>query len=489
MRRLFFTLLLPFALVASGAGVAAALVNSAPQLESTPARASPPLVEVVAARPQTVPARVEGTGVVKPARELTVVPEVGGKILGHAPGLVPGGRVRAGELLVRVDPRQYDMAIAQEDSRVESARSDLAVERGRATVAEREWELLSKELGKDPGAEPGDRAEPDGSGRALALREPQIKALRSGLRSAENGLARAKLDRRRTRVHAPFNAAVLRESVELGQVVQAGSQLATLIGTDVFWVQVALPLERLALITLPEDAADGLGSPAVVAQVLADGSRLEREGRVARLISELDNTTRTAQVMIEIRDPLDPPDGGLPLLPGAFVEVTLRGPTLAGVFAIPREAIVGERDVWVVDGEQRLRRRSLKIAWRDREFVYATSGLEPGARVLASELPYPIDGMEVRAIERAPAGEVSGDTGVEQTALSIEPEVEVNPEAAPAVAPEPTAEENELTRRKKKRTRKKKNNNKKRKTKKNNNKKKTRSERSPKASAEEVERG
>ncbi len=431
MRRLFFTLLLPFALVASGAGVAAALVNSAPTLDSEPARASPPLVETVTLSPQTVPARVEGTGVVKPSRELLVVPEVGGKILGIAPGLVPGGRVQAGELLVRVDPRQYDMAIAQEDSRVESARRDLAVERGRATIAEHEWELLAGEL--------GERAEVDSSGRELVLRKPQIKALRSGLRSAQNGLARAKLDRRRTRVRAPFNAAVLEESVEVGQVVQAGSQLATLIGTDVFWVQVALPLERLALVTLPQDAADGLGSRAVVTQVLADGTRLEREGRVARLISELDNTTRTAQVMIEIADPLDPPDGGLPLLPGAFVEVTLAGPTLAGVYAIPREAIVGERDVWVVDGEQRLRRRSVQIAWRDREFVYATSGLEAGARVLASELPYPIDGMEVRAVDRAPEGEVSGDTGVEQAALSIEPEVELAAEPAaepaPAVAP------------------------------------------------------
>ncbi|MGA1355039.1 MAG: hypothetical protein ACO32I_09745, partial [Candidatus Limnocylindrus sp.] len=104
-----------------------------------------PAVEVAAVQPMVVPARIRATGVVRPARVVTLGPEVGGVIIWQSEELVPGGRFQSGQVIVRVDPRDYQMALDQENSRIERATLELETEQARQRVAQREWELLGKE--------------------------------------------------------------------------------------------------------------------------------------------------------------------------------------------------------------------------------------------------------------------------------------------------------------------------------------------------------
>lgn len=146
-------------LVGAG-GVVYYLMVSAPEVERHPEISSPPVVEVVESVVGLVPRVVEAHGTVIPAREIEIVPEVSGRIVEINPSLELGGVIKEGELLIRIDPEEYELAVEDTKSALAEAEAALEVEVGRQSVAQREWELFGKDL---PNAEDSE---------SLALREP-----------------------------------------------------------------------------------------------------------------------------------------------------------------------------------------------------------------------------------------------------------------------------------------------------------------------------
>lgn len=384
MKNIVAKVLVPLAIVAGGGATAAVMIKSAQSADPAPPAVEPPLVEVVSLSYAPGKPIVTGTGVVEPARQVSVSPEVAGRVKSISPSLVVGGRFEQGEVMARIDDRDYRIAIRQQRNQVKQAQLELEVEEGRSNVAQREWKLLS-----DGGTAL------DGELGRLARREPYQEAAKMGVDAARSGLERARLDLSRTVIKAPFNATVIDESVEVGQVVSSNGPLATLVGTDEIWIRVSVPVESLRLIDVPSLGAS-CGSKARVTQVLGDGESAEWTGEVIRLVNELDPESRTAQLLVSVPDPFDPEPGGLPLLPGAFVNVQIDGPALADVIRVPRVALVDGSSVWVVGAEDRIDKRSLAVSWGDDDSVYVTSGLEAKDRVVTGGLSLPLEGMEVR---------------------------------------------------------------------------------------------
>jgi RND family efflux transporter MFP subunit len=377
-----FKIVIPLMIVGGALFAASRLIASSEVAEREVAPAPAPMVDVFVAKSETRAARVHGTGTVVAARQVMLAPQVGGRIIEQSDHLVLGGRFAAGETVVKIDSRDYSLAIRERRSQVEQAKLELELEKGRGRVAQRDWEVLGR--GKP---QPEDES-------SLALRKPHLETAEVALEAAKSGLQRAKLDRGRTTISAPFNATVVAESVEVGQVVQPGSSIATLVGTDEIWARVALSMENLDLIRLP--GPDGeLGSSVTVIQELGGGKRSLHSGRVERLVGELDPQTRLAQVIVVVENPFDPPDGQLPLLPGAFITAEIDGKQLAEVIAVPRTALVEGDRAWVVDGEGKLAKRTLSIAWKDRDHVWARSGIVDGERVVTTSVPA-VEGMSVR---------------------------------------------------------------------------------------------
>ncbi len=384
--------LLPLLILLVGVLIAAGFMATRPRAERTESEAEPPLVRVVRVEPGPADARVQASGVVQAARQVSVVPQVSGRIVKQSKKLRPGGRFVEGEVLARIDPRDYRLAIRSERSRVRQAELELELETGRQSIAEREWRLLGDE---DVGDAP-----------PLALRKPHLETAKRKLEAARSGLERAKLNLERTWLRAPFDAMVVSENLEVGQVVGPGGPVATLIGTREFWVMVSVPVERLALLDVP--GMNGTeGSRALVTQDLDEGTRVTVEGRVIGLGAQLDPQTRTAQLLVAIEDPLEQAAGGVPILPGAFVQVEIVGRTMDQVAEVPRRAVVDGDCVWLVDAEGKLTRRKVSIAWRGEESVFVSGGLEAGERVVTTPLALPVEGMPVR-IQSMPAGTGNG---------------------------------------------------------------------------------
>jgi RND family efflux transporter MFP subunit len=296
---------------------------------------------------------------------------------------MPGGRFNAGEVLARIEPRDHQAALDQARSNAQRAELELALEQGRSEVANREWELL-----RDDGTQPSE----------LALRKPQLALAKQSATAARGALTAAELNFSRTRLRAPFNAIVLEEKVDLGQVVGPGNPVATLVGTDQLWVNVSLPLAELDVLQFA--SRGGVGSTATVIQRLADGRQLTFEGTALQMGGTLDPATRQAQVTVAIDQPFDQEGSVLPLLPGAYVEVIFAGMTAKSVVQIPRSALHNGDTAWVsADGI--LTPRTVTISGGDTDTVVVQEGFQTGDLLVTSSLSLPLEGTPLQIMGEA----------------------------------------------------------------------------------------
>jgi RND family efflux transporter MFP subunit len=346
---------------------------------------------------------VRAQGTVTAAQQVQVRPEVAGRIVDLSTSLVPGGRFTAGETIATIDERDYRVQLVAQQEAVARARLALRREQARQAVAEEEWELLEASL-------PADQ-----SNRDLALRIPQIEQAEAAIAAAEGALAKAELDRVRCTIDAPFNAVVTREQVDIGQLVNPQTEIATMVGTDAYWVQVSLPVAHLEWIELP--GRNGRhGSPATVIHH-AGAVEIRREGRVERLLGDVDPAGRMARLLIVIEDPLNlqrrPQGSDLPLLIGSYVTVEIRGRTINNVVVIPRRALrehhvegtIGTREgLWIMDDDDRLSSRQAEVIWRTEETVIVSNGFVDGERLVTSNIATPIEGMKLTVVESSPQG-------------------------------------------------------------------------------------
>jgi multidrug efflux pump subunit AcrA (membrane-fusion protein) len=194
---------------------------------------------------------------------------------------------------------------------------------------------------------------------------------------------------------------VLDESVEVGQLVEPGPTIATLVGTDEFWVRASIPIEMLKWIRLPDGREDSgyrqTGAHARIFLETGDEQPIVREGAVVRLLSDLEPVGRMARVLIRVSDPLSlaASSRDMPLLLGSFVRVEIEAGELEDVVEIDRKALRGDDRIWVVDPEDRLQIRRVEVLWTRRDSVLISNVLQPEERLIVSGLRLAIPGMMV----------------------------------------------------------------------------------------------
>lgn len=387
-------LVLPLIAIAVGVMVTMWLVATKPKAEKVQREDKGALVEVISAEKRTQLVKVTGTGTVSPAQQVQLASEVAGKVIAIHKALEPGGLIKANEVVFRIDPRDYRLAVKQQAAMVDQAASLLEIEKSRKKYAEDEWKLM------------GDEPPPEGS---IALREPQLRSAEVSVNAAKSGLSRARLAVGKTVLKAPFNAYVIDENIDKGQVVPPMSPVATLVGTDKFWVQVALPVDELSWIRIPGVRGVERGDGSVATITLKSGlETIRRRGRIVRLRSDLDPVARMARVVVEIDDPLGletkhevvgegaPNDSGLPLFIGAYVKVEIDGRMVENVVEVPRKAIRDGAYVYVMTKDDKLAIKNVEIVWRTLETVLVSAGLATGDKVIVSPLAAPVDGMKLQ---------------------------------------------------------------------------------------------
>ena len=397
--------LLPLVVLAVSIVGAMLLLSSRPEAERRDVEVRSTLVETIVPTrgPQSID--IVGYGTVEPHRRLAVQPQVGGQVMELNDAVRVGGILRAGETILRIDPRDYELAVRQREADVANAAVALQLEEARGLVAAREWELL------------GESIETSELGRRLARREPQKVEKEAMLEASKGRLEQAELDLERTTLRTPFNSMVLEDSIEIGQVVSPQTRVATLVGTDRFDVIVAVPLDQLPLIRVDPTDPDR-GSAASVVQELGEGETVRRQARVDRVIGEVERAGRLARVRVLVEDPLGLEDGAasIPLLVGSYVTVRIQGPEVQDVVELPRAVVRDNDTVWVMDADQELQIRPLDIVDGRPQTVVARLDLGPGEEIVTSPLPVAIPGMRLE--RRTSPGRLGPSTETTITAES-----------------------------------------------------------------------
>jgi RND family efflux transporter MFP subunit len=372
-------IILPFVVIAVGALVMIGMVKTAPSAERKPPVRTARLVEVETVSRSNARALISAMGRVSPAREVMLHPQVSGTVIEISPELIPGGIKQAGDMLLKIDPADYEIRLRQAESERIAAQGALTQEMGQQAIARKEFELLGG-------------AELSPEERALILREPQLAAAQARLASAEAALEQAKLNLARTTVTAPFHAVIRERHVDIGAQVSPSTPLAMLTSADAYWITAMVPVGQLTWLNIPAAAGDE-GSLARV--MTGDGAH--REGRVLRRLTDLEENGRMAQVLIEVTDPLGNGDTSspAPLLIGDFVRVEIEGLELENVVELDRHRLRAHHETWVMNENDELEMRELDIAFRGEHSVLVRSGLEEGERVVVTDLAAPVAGMKL----------------------------------------------------------------------------------------------
>ena len=396
--------ILPLLIIGLALLAAQALMFFSPVVPKTTRAVKPTFVEVLRARVQDERAVIAAYGTVQQHQQLTVHPEVSGRVVHLNPRLVLGETLSAGAALLQIDPRDYRAAVDEQRAALAKAEYDLKMELGQQAVAQREWSLLTPSPG-----------EVNALNRQLALRRPHLKEKRMALAAAQSRLRKAQLNWQRTVLRAPFNAVVLKEAVEIGQLLTPQSTVATLVGTDEFRVQVSVPIRQLEWITFP-DAGHPQGSPVQVMREQGSKEPVVREGRVVELLGDVTPNGRMAQVLVSIADPLElkkPATERQPLLLGEYVRVEIEGPELRDVIVVPRTAIREGSRVWVKDAKNQLEVRPVDIILSRKETVLIGQGLRDGDDIITSQVPAAIPGLPLQTLEQpAASASESGEPGI-----------------------------------------------------------------------------
>jgi RND family efflux transporter MFP subunit len=402
-----FLAVISVAVLGAGIGINQYLVKTKPAAKKVEASVEGVAVEVITVGASSSKIQMRARGTVMPAREVVLGTEVGGKVIKISPDLQPGGKFIKGDLIARIDPSDYRIAVEQSFAMVDSAQAQLSIEESRKAVAEREWEMF------------GGKSKVKGN-KQLALREPQMRSATTQLKSARSGLKRARLGVERTLLRAPFDGMVQTRNVELGQIVGPGAPLIKFVGTKSYWVQVSLPIERLAWISVPGFGGTTVGSLVKIHHKIGH-EHIEREGRVLRLLGEVDPAGRMARILIEVDDPLgleaakaaadvqDAPGtevvvaetpkesaSKLPLLLGTYVEVEIEGREADNVVELDRSALRGGDTVYVMKPDSTLEKRKVEVLWRQENVVLVSAGVKPGEKIVVSPLASAVDGMKLR---------------------------------------------------------------------------------------------
>jgi RND family efflux transporter MFP subunit len=351
-----------------------------------------------------VPVVVAGHGEVVAKVAVDLVPQVAGQVVATHRSLVAGGFFKAGEVLVTIDPRDYELAVERALATVARAKVTLEREQAEAAVAREEWRGLH----------------PDEEPTALVIREPQIRQAEAEFAAAEADLSVARLNLERTKLSLPFDGVVVSESVDIGQFVGTGTRLATVYGTDVVEIRVPLDSRETEWFDLPSRRG-GAGANAEVS-VGTGTARSVWEGQVTRMEAQVDQLSRMVHVVIEVPRPYETSGGRPALLPGTFVDVNIFGRTLSEVIEVPRYSVHDGNKVWVfADGALEI--RDVEIVRADRQQTLLSSGLDEGDLLIVSSLDAVTDGMTIRRADADPSQvpeSAAADAGDQDTVARCE---------------------------------------------------------------------
>ena len=324
---------------------------------------------------------VESQGTVMPRTRTSLIAEVSGVVLKVSPAFVVGGVFNAGDLLLQLDPTDYEVALQRAEARLISVQAQLTFEKARSVQAAKEWSMTGRPASEAP---------------LLALREPYLAEAEANLLEAQAEVKQAKKKLAKTTIRAPYTGMVADKSVDIGQFVTIGARMGETFAIDVAEIRLPLTTRDLSMMN-PLASPVAMSAQEVILKGSVAGKPASWRGLLTRSEGVVDERNRAQYVVVDVVDPYNTKgvEDRMPLLMGTFVTAMIKGKQIDDVFAVPRHALLEGGNVATVDSENRLRLKKVEAVYSDDEFYFVRTGLEEGVEIIVSAVGVAIEGMRV----------------------------------------------------------------------------------------------
>ena len=334
-------------------------------------------VKAVEASKQEVPIAFEYTGTIISPADAELQARVTGQVVERA--FEPGGHVKKGQVLFRIDPRPFQVALQSAEAQRDQAKANL--------------EFAEAEVGRteqlaDKGYATQQRAQQNASNRATAT---------ARLEEAEATIAREKLNLDYSVVRAPFDGRSSLSLVNVGDmVIENQTNLVSVVQVDRIDVQMALSSED------SEAVREALSRNAIKVQLLDVRRNPEREAKIYKLDNRFDPRTgrRLIQALVQ--------NGDERYLPGRFVrariEVGRQERLLVPTIAL--SAQLDQQVVWTVGDDEKVHMTPIEVGDAYGDNTAVLQGLQPGQLVVVDHLQSMRQNLKVTPRARSPVSSI-----------------------------------------------------------------------------------
>lgn len=374
-------LIIPIAILVSSIGVFVSLINTKPVLSTSAKEPVPVAVRALNINLAPMTLSVSSEGNVQPKVETKIVAQVSGEVIELSPSLVAGGDFSKGDVLLKLDPRDYEIALARSKAALSRA---MAEQRFAAEEASRVKSLYNDELASMAQLQNAQRL----ASVADAARE-----------DAKASVDRAQIDLERTVIQAPFNGRVRTEDIDIGQFVPKGAMVAKVYDTDRLEVRLPLADAQLAYLDARYAQTGLAGDMPASVTLTADYAGTEQtwDAKLLRTEGDISTKSRFLYVIAEVTETVN--SNGVRLPVGLFVDAVIQGRTVDNLVSIPRTALRPDNSVMVIDDDERLHFRDVSVFKLSDSNAIIANGLASGDRISISRLQFVVEGMPVTVIE------------------------------------------------------------------------------------------
>ncbi|MFT6558028.1 efflux RND transporter periplasmic adaptor subunit [Sneathiella sp.] len=406
-----FKIVLPVLILAVGFGAYSYLKHTKVEEKPVPVKERVWNVAVKTVKRETLAPRISLFGTLMASREVELRSLVAGEIIRVSDKLKEGSILEKGDLLIEIDPFEYDASLAEKKASALEARSRLeelqAVERSEKASLVRDKEILAlelrnlersealrkkgnisvKSLDDAKNALSRQRQTVEQRAAQLDIQRARIGQQKAVLARLEIGIKRAERDLKNTELRAPFRGYVDQIEVELGKRVDARDKVARLIDASSLEAQFHLSDRQFGLLQASKEGV--IGRPVTVKWVAGDKDHLF-DGRIARIGSEISASTGGLQLYAVLQ-----PNGGTnKVRPGAFVDVILSGEKYPNALQLPEHAVYEGKKVYViVDG--RIEERTVEIVYNNGATLLVTGDLKDGEQLITTRFAEIGPGLKV----------------------------------------------------------------------------------------------
>ena len=375
----YLTKFYPIIIITIGVLICSLLIKCSPEVKPEEVARIIPMVDSTTLEKTSINIIIDSQGTIIPRTESQLYPEIRGEVVYVSPKLDEGSSFNEGDILLRIDSRDYELDIKTAEASLDDAKTALSIAQAESNFEREQWELSNS----------GDASD-------LRLKIPQLKKAESTVEAAEANLEKLKRNLEKTTIRAPYDGLVRKKNVDRGTVIGPGYLIANIYAIDYVEVKLPIPDEDLSFLDIPLDGSqiNKSNQPLVMLKGSLGGKNIEWEGRVVRMEAEFDPKSRMAILIARVSDPYK---YKFPLRVGQFVEAEITGRNYKNLYIIDRELIKNNNQVVTINkADSTLKYEDINVLRYVDDTALINGGLPDEVSVCITNLDVMYNGMKIR---------------------------------------------------------------------------------------------